>query len=644
MTNNYIDINEARKRKGISLRHAYRLVEEGTWKAIKQDGRIKIDITCDERLVRKDMPQNMLNSNELNDVPGTKRQEALQRLGLIERFEAFAATYKSRSLAVEFFVRENNISRGSLYRWLTRYHNQGLVGLIDTRGGSRFIKQIISEDAFEFFKTMYLTQQRLSVKTCWLNINYINKSENRGWKIPSLMYMYKFIKSQIPLGVQVLHREGIRAYEAKCAPHIQIDPDSVGPGAIWVGDHSQLNCWIRHRNRWIRPWLTAWQDMRSRAILGFFVSPNPNQTTILQAFKRAVLKYGPPDVVKVDNGRDYDSESWTGTTKVRRRALRKGYIDEQLVAGIYAMLDIAVSFAIPYRPKSKPIERFFDTLDCQFTKTISTYCGKDAERKPEELNKLLQREKTISQAYDINSVAEQLEEYIEIYNNSAHTGLGMNNRTPMQVFASRESRRVLAEGVIDLIARVWSGELTIGKNGVRFKGMYYGQYNTELLIHQGKKVRISYDPDDLRQIYVYNSTTFKLITIAEQNQLVLYGQAVDEENLREAMRQQSRARKTIKNFVDSSLTANTDLTALTLKAMREAAKQETGGPSKEVPGQTIRPVRTPLDDQVREHQRQEIIKHVRRASGAESITTVLDLDFSLLKKTRKKTDLKLFDK
>jgi len=644
MTNNYIDINEARKRKGISLRHAYRLVEEGTWKAIKQDGRIKIDITCDERLVRKDMPQNMLNSNELNDVPGTKRQEALQRLGLIERFEAFAATYKSRSLAVEFFVRENNISRGSLYRWLTRYHNQGLVGLIDTRGGSRFIKQIISEDAFEFFKTMYLTQQRLSVKTCWLNINYINKSENRGWKIPSLMYMYKFIKSQIPLGVQVLHREGIRAYEAKCAPHIQIDPDSVGPGAIWVGDHSQLNCWIRHRNRWIRPWLTAWQDMRSRAILGFFVSPNPNQTTILQAFKRAVLKYGPPDVVKVDNGRDYDSESWTGTTKVRRRALRKGYIDEQLVAGIYAMLDIAVSFAIPYRPKSKPIERFFDTLDCQFTKTISTYCGKDAERKPEELNKLLQSEKTISQAYDINSVAEQLEEYIEIYNNSAHTGLGMNNRTPMQVFASRESRRVLAEGVIDLIARVWSGELTIGKNGVRFKGMYYGQYNTELLIHQGKKVRISYDPDDLRQIYVYNSTTFKLITIAEQNQLVLYGQAVDEENLREAMRQQSRARKTIKNFVDSSLTANTDLTALTLKAMREAAKQETGGPSKEMPGQTIRPVRTPLDDQVREHQRQEIIKHVRRASGAESITTVLDLDFSLLKETRKKTDLKLFDK
>jgi len=214
----------------------------------------------------------------------------------------------------------------------------------------------------------------------------------------------------------------------------------------------------------------------------------------------------------------------------------------------------------------------------------------------------------------------------------------------MQVFASRESRRVLAEGVIDLIARVWSGELTAGKNGVRFKGMYYGQYNTELLIHQGKKVRISYDPDDLRQIYVYNSTTFKLITIAEQNQLVLYGQAVDEENLREAMRQQSRARKTIKNFVDSSLTANTDLTALTLKAMREAAKQETGGPSKEMPGQTIRPVRTPLDDQVREHQRQEIIKHVRRASGAESITTVLDLDFSLLKKTRKKTDLKLFDK
>ena len=640
----YLDIRKAAKILNCTERHVRRICEKGVLSGSIKSDRWKIPVTASAKLTGIKTPDEMLSSEELLDVPAGKRKEAFRRLGMIRNFEKFSASFVhnggTRTEAMKIYASKHHIGKRSLERWIAHYRQQGLLGLVDTRGGGAFFCQIISPDAFELFKSMYLTQQRLSLKTCWQNICYVNRTEDKGWKIPSLQYMYKYVPGQIPLFAQVLHREGLAAYEAKCAPYVQVDPDSIRPGQVWVGDHSQFNCWVRHRGKWIRPWITAWMDMRSRIIVGYHIAASPNQTTILLAMKRGIEKHGPPETVKIDNGRDYDSELWTGTTKAKRKVLNRGYIDEQMVAGIYSLMDIAVSFAIPYHPQSKPIERFFDTLDRQFTKTIKTYCGKDSERKPDYLNDLLRSEKTIQGFYDIKSFTGIVGQYIKAYNNTAHTGVGMDGRSPAEVMATRESRRVLAEGVLDLLMRVWSGELTVSKNGVKFKGMWYGQYNTELLMYQGKKVRVAYDPDDLRALYIYDAVTLKLITLAEQNQLVCYGSPVGEESLREAMRQKAKAVKIARQFRDSRLTANTDLTSLTIKAMQEGKKEEK--PTEKYT--SLRPVRTLLDDQVRDHKRAEVLKAVKKAAGAESLGAVLDMDFTLLsRKKNKYAEVKLFN-
>lgn len=641
----YLNDKKAAELLGCTPRHIRRMCTTGKFSgAIKEAGRWHIPVDADERLQGTDGPVKLANSAELADVPAAKRDEALRRLGHIRQFENLAAKFVhsgtgTYSEALEDFVSVRGIKNRTFWRWLKRFREEGLIGLVDMRGGGKFMHQIISAEASEYFKSMYLTPQQLTVKTCWRNINYINKDEDKGWKIPGLRWMYEYIAAAIPLGVQVLQREGLAAYEAKCAPYIETDPDGVAPGQVWVGDHSPFNCWIRHRNRWVRPWITAWEDMRSRQIVGWWVSAAPNQTTILLAFKRAVEIYGPPDSAKIDNGRDYDSELWTGTTKDRRKALRAGYIDEKMVVGIYAMMDVAVSFAIPYHPQSKPIERFFDTMDCQFTKTISTYCGKDTDRKPEDLVEMLKSQKALREAYDLVGFCELVGKYVEIYNNSAHTGRGMDGRSPAEVMATRRSRRVLGEGVAELLLRVWSGELTVGKNGVRFKKIWYGQFSPELLAFQGKKVRVAYDPDDLRSVYVYDAATLKLLTIADQGRLIAYGSAVSEEDLRWAMRQKARAVRIAKEFRDSRLTANMDLTDLTLKAMEDARKP---APEPTLP-ETLRPVRTPMNGQVPEHKRRETVKAVKKAAGAEGIEEVLDIDFSLLKQEDKYAGVKLFD-
>ena len=642
--NDYIGSKIAAQKLGISERDVCRKCREGVFSgACKVGNRWKIPPDADPKLAENIASQDSPNLNELHNIPKKKRDEAVRRLGIIRDFEDFYGTLHRRERlikreAVVLYAASHDVTRRSLWRWLARYRNEGLLGLVDSRGRGKFIGQIISPEALELFKSMYLSQRQLSAKICWQNICFINKDERKGWMIPPLHFIYRFVKSQIPLGVQVLHREGLNAYKAKCAPYVQIDPDSIEPGQVWAGDHSQFNCWIRHRNKWVRPWITAWQDMRSRLITGFHVNCSPNQSTILLAMKRGIEKYGPPDSVKIDNGRDYDSEAWNGTTKDRRKALKAGYVDEKMVAGIYAMMDVGVSFAIPYNPQAKGrMERWFDTLDGQFTKTIPTYCGKDTQRRSDDLAGILKDEKQVRAAYDLEGFAQRAGKYIEVYNNTAHTGAGMDGRSPAEVFATRQSRRVMAEGVADLLLRMLSGELTIGKNGVQFKKMWYGQFNAELLIRQGKKVRAASDPDDLRSLYIYDAATLKLITIAEQNRLVRYGSAVSEESLRFAMRQKSRASKINREYCDTRLIANTDLTELTLKAMADAAEP---APEKEKP-KRLRPVRTPLAGQVAEHKRQEAVKAVKKAAGAESVDTVLDIDFSLLKPKQEKTNLGL---
>ena len=143
----------------------------------------------------------------------------------------------------------------------------------------------------------------------------------------------------------------------------------------------------------------------------------------------------------------------------------------------------------------------------------------------------------------------------------------------------------------------------------------------------------------MRQVHIYDAKTLRLITTAEQNRWVGYGDAVAESHLRDAMRAQTKAKRTVREYKDAQLTANMDLTDLTLRAMEKEAR-ETQKPEKAA---MIRPVRTAMDDQVREHKRREVVKAVKRASGAESMERVLDMDFSLLKRTNKYEGVRLFD-
>jgi transposase InsO family protein len=565
--------------------------------AVKQGGCWKIPETADVKLCTGRVVGSKVDADEFRAIPADKRDDALRKLGVIQAAESYCGLAVRngglRSEAMTIFCDREQISPASIKRWLKAYRERGLVGLVDQRGGGE--GETISPEAWLYFKGLYLDQRRPTIRHCLKLLTFINKSERRGWIVPSYKSLCRYVDKNLSRPVLVLHREGDAAYDAKCGPYIQTDPESIEPGSIFVGDHHSLNLLIFHRGQWIRPWITGWLDMRSRTLVGWKLCPLPNSTTISQAFKRAVETYGPPDSVKIDNGKDYASQMFCGITKKQRRILKKGYIDESMVRGIYAMMGVSVSFSIPYHPQSKNIERFFDTFDRQFCTNFTTYCGKNAATKPEGLFDYLNTQAALHEAYSIETLEPLITKYIDAYNRTPHSAL--NGKAPLEVMESRETKRVCAPGVLDLLLRVWSPELTVGKNGVRFRGLLFGQFNFPLFEHQGKKVRCSYDPNDLRRIEVYDSTTMKFLCIAEQAEMVRYGAAATDEHLRVAMQQKARARKAIKDARGAQRVDRTALPDLAVRAMLDAAKPE----SKKRKTPRLRPAKTVLDGQVVEH-------------------------------------------
>lgn len=608
-----LTIPEAAEQLGMTERHIRRLCKQGGLRGAKKVRGVWMVPVRDERRFRLNLERKQEEAAALLKISIRKRDRAGERAAMVIEFERFAAgcIREGRTMqeATDIFCAQKGIAKSTFYLWRKKYREEGAAGLVDMRGVVQPEEQI-SKEAFAYFRDLFLDPRQLSVKVCHMLTEQENKSKGRGWTLPSLQAMRRYVNKNIPLAARVLYREGTKAYEAKCAPYVLIDEDSIAPGAVWVGDHHQCNCWIRHREKWVRPWVTAWQDMRSRAVVGWHISTAPNQTTILLAMKRGIETYGAPEMVKIDNGRDYDSEMWTGTTKEKRRAAKAGYIDERTVQGLYAWLGIGISFAIPYHPQSKRIERWFDTLDQQFCKLLPTYCGKDTQRKPEGLADYLSSGRALDEAYSLETFAGKFGEYVEIYNNTGHTGEGMNGRSPAQVMEAREVKRVVMKGSLDYLAKVWvRGK--VGKNGLRVRGAFYGQYDMKINEQQGREVMAAYDPNDMSEVWVYDAETMILIGRAEQARRVPYS----EESARVAMREKAKARRVMRDYVESGRVANMDLVDVAAKVEREKMQ-----PKPEPKRPRIRAVGTPVDGQGKAHRQQENRQILKKAAGAEGIS------------------------
>ncbi|MEM6551783.1 MAG: DNA-binding domain-containing protein [Planctomycetota bacterium] len=454
-----------------------------------------------------------------------------------------------------------------------------ITKLVDGRGRSRDGQE--DPRAWDFFREQFLDAREPSKHSCWERTQ--DEAKRQGWVWCSYDACRKKIDDIIPPELQAQVRTP-EVYRNAFRGFLEQDPEAYEAGERWDGDHSQLDFFTWHEGlgKAIRPWLTLWLDWRSRRVVGWCLGPSPNSTTILAAFKMGMLddaNLGGPDVVWIDNGKDYDSYALQGETKAQRRA-RQTQTQRQAEDqerrrfkadapnglkpdtadrgwGMFEAVGVETHFTEPYSPTSKGrVERFFGTLHDQFDRSMPGYCGKDSNSKPEELDALL---KTPWKLPSFDHVKARLSDYIEGYN----AKISMNRKgaigmSPDESMAqSPRPMKVYDERELEVGLSMWHKPVPVGRNGITIyptsKGQQYGRFDPFLAAlktrpgQKSKRVMVSYDPNDL----VW-SLEGKLLGVALHNQHGYRGERFSREDLAQAQKERRQYEKAAKAYRSGS--------------------------------------------------------------------------------------------
>lgn len=451
-------------------------------------------------------------------APQWARDIANRRYKIMKEYESYIAQPGKKTELTETFVIVWNdanpkeaVSKSTLYNWQRSHKKNGLAGLLPNYGG-RKDQRNIDEAAWEFFCGEYLQLTRPTIGFCY-RLTELKAKEN-NWNIPSLKTVARMVKSDIPEELKARLRYGEKYYYDNYQTYTLRDPESVSAGEVFVGDHHVFDLFIyvfqNGKYKWVRPWVTAWMDMRSRKLVSWTVNLSPCTDEIIAAFANAALDpaIGLPREVYLDNGRDYCSHKFGGTGNRGKKLTPEQQavlIEEgKLTATLMDRLKINTHFAIVENARAKVIEREFRNVVEWFSKTMPTYCGRTQKERPEDLEKKLKQP---------DKYGMSLEEFRKVFsdwaknvmNKQVSQGKGRENECPDQTFMrTRLPVRTADPSVMRLFFMRSTNPFKIGRNGITFRGIQYYSTGTALF-KRGQSVYVRYQEEDISKIWLYNT-------------------------------------------------------------------------------------------------------------------------------------------
>lgn len=410
-----------------------------------------------------------------------QRDEANAKAWVVEQ-------YQHEGLSLDDFISwfnsnnptEDAITKSKLFRWQHKYQGKDVAELIDRRGGHNRGKDTIPEDAWELFYSLYMTQQKRSVRLC----HHITSMEYPD--IPSYKAFERKIKT-IPMYAILRYREGLKAF-TDALPYMERSKLDIASNDIWFSDHHLVDVFVKSADgtKVIRPWLTVFFDARSNRVVSFLVrNADPNATAVKKCFRLGVEQNGVPNEVYFDNGKDYRSSSFS-----------KDY-----PMSLVNQLGVGTIYATPYHGAAKTVERFFGTFTNRFSRRFKTYTGCNAKIRPEEMQ--IPNKEILPLAPTLDDFIAQLSAYIDEYNQTPNSGMDMEGKCPDQVYAENLAvKRVIRDHDALRLLCGNTEERVVNKSGVSIKNNHY--YNDALLSHMGERVMVVYNPDNIDKMAVFD--------------------------------------------------------------------------------------------------------------------------------------------
>lgn len=397
----------------------------------------------------------------------------------------------------------------SVWAWVSRYqHTKSIKSLLPRTRTGKSRKQDERRKIFDdVIETTYLNRQKLPIKDVIERINrritLLNSNRTPESRIKQIgeSTIYRWVSElrqdivdAARLGAKITRNKYRAVYKKLKVLSIleRFEIDNT-PLDLLVID-SILNLVLG------RPWLTLIIDVKSRMIVGFYISFNtPSAYSVLQSLQQAILPketllanypdiknewpaHGIPDLIALDNGMDFHSD-----------ALKKTCLE----------LSIEILFCPAATPWNKPhIERVFKTLAKDLIHKIpgTTFSNIVDRGDYASENEAVIDMKTLTHLI--------LKWIVDIYNVTPHRGL--NGNTPLAVW--KESAK---DRIIELPAHPHELEVMLGIPAERHI-FHYGieldhlHYNAKRLQEIRKiagyniKVQLKYYEDQVATIDVFD--------------------------------------------------------------------------------------------------------------------------------------------
>lgn len=547
------EVKELEKLLGKSRTQVLRLAEKEKWQVVKRKvGRTHKNYYLAENVDNYlkslttevvEKPERIRTvakreANVIDELPLWNQRTAWARYILCNKLEERYNTLAgSKGEIIEEFVENaerefpqqmeiiKKLSVPTLRRWFGVYlkNKTNPLALSSGHGANKGMRRIDAE-VLEAIRGLYKSKNKP-------NMMFVYERIVAMFGINAISYgtMRNYIKNDMTSIEKDKARMGSKEFKDTYTPYVVRGYDDIKAGQVWMSDGHDLEMMCYRGNKkkangeryFGSPKLIVWIDVKSRLITGWTLSWTETTESIAIALKRGIEKYGVPEQLFTDNGKAYKSKVLKGTDELD---------------GIYASLGLEVSHALPYNAQSKHIERWFVDFKETFAKASITYKGGNIVERPERMKSFAMDKVAKGMILEQEELEAEIERYINHKNHGyyalrrqaglkAHRGKGMNNRTPLEVFNEENpagQRKMLSDEQLRLLF-LYEEIRTIQQNGIEYLGNTYVHEN--LYFHQREKVKIKFDPHDLRMVYVYLETgeflckAEKLETAAWQNDI-----------------------------------------------------------------------------------------------------------------------------
>lgn len=590
----YLNVKEVAELKGCSTQYIKRIVLDGSLKSevsFNQNNRKKYLIPLNELSHSEQLkyykshaiaiPEDLLPERkterphkEFDEFSAVQREEIAEWIRILNAWDEYCAKSKLQKVpATEKFVQlqkvanpELNISKGILYRKKAALKADDLAGLIDNRGSWKRGTSSIPDVAWECFLSFYLDEAQYPITACYEYTEMWLKAEAPQYlPLPDYSSFYRKIQTSIPKPLEVMGREGMKAFRDRCAPYIRRTYEDMVSNEWWIADNHTFDVQTKgEKGNLHRLYLTAFFDARSGIFTGCYVTDAPSSQATLIALRKGIMKYGIPQNIYVDNGREFLTFDVGGLGHRQKKSTK----DKFAPPPVFERLGIKMTNAIVRNAKAKIIERRFRDVKDRLSRLFPTYTGGNVVERPERLKQVIKNADNIPTDYEFTQAVEDILTYY--MNEKPYSGAvsSDNGKTRMQVYRENlHEKRIASEFDLNLMLMRSTRSQKVGRRGVHLTvaGEKIDYYNDDLILnHFGESVYCRYDPEDISEVRIYDLDDNYIMTAPTDNEAVLaYGASKDA--VAQALRKVKSLEKLTKQELKASqITAFGKETALNL--------------------------------------------------------------------------------